>query len=403
VTTVTPRDPGVTTPLARYRRDLRAYTPRPTRRGLGGLAVLVGLLVVTVVTDTADLVPLLVAVGLPCLIAPVSASVRAGRARAGLVLNAVVTPPTSAVGGEITLLISVTNRTSRPSPGLSIESPPSQWRQWRPGTASTGTTARLLVPAGLVTLPSPGPRSSTVATSPAPATRRGLFVLPSRRASVLDPFGLWGAPGPAVPSVTVVVHPEPDPRVTWPPESGDARRELSRTVAHVQGRDGPGDLVGIRPYVAGDRLSLLHWPARARYGTWFVRQFASEIGSRSRLVLDDRLGVHRKSDFERMLRAAEQLVEICWRDGRTVELCTLSGLAAGRTPPSSTLEEAQVLLATVLPGATPVDVDAGGGVVLTTATGARSLPDGTDRIVVDGTVVDRTVGDLTGEHAVVGA
>ena len=397
MTTVTPREPGVTTPLARYRRDLRAFAPRPTRRGLGVLAVLVGLLILTVVTGTPELVPLVVAVGLPLLIAPVSASVRAGRARARLVMSAVVTPPTSAVGGEITLLISVTNRTSRTSPGLSIESPPSQWRQWRVHTGPAGTTsrARLLVPTGLVTLPSPGPRSSTVATSPAPSTRRGLFVLPSRRAWVLDAFALWGAPGPALPSVTVVVHPEPDPRVAWPPENGSAPREIARVVAQVQGRDGPGDLVGIRPYVAGDRLSLLHWPARARYGTWFVRQFAPEVGLRSRLVLDDRLGVHRRSDFEEMLCAAEQLVELCWRDGRTIEVCTLSGSAARLPSPSLTLEEAQVLLATLLPRVSQVDVGAGGGVVLTTATGARSLPDGIDRIVVDRTVehavVDRTV------------
>jgi hypothetical protein len=54
-----------------------------------------------------------------------------------------------------------------------------------------------------------------------------------------------------------------------------------------------------------------------------------------------------------------------------------------------------VLLATLLPRVSQVDVGAGGGVVLTTATGARSLPDGIDRIVVDRTVehavVDRTV------------
>lgn len=167
-------------------------------------------------------------------------------------------------------------------------------------------------------------------------------------------------------------------------------------MAPVGGRDGPGDLVGIRPYVAGDRLSLLHWPARARYGTWFVRQFEPEAGQETRLVLDDRVGVHRRSDFEAMLSTAERLVELCWEGGRTVELCTLSGVSTRLTPSPRTLEQAQVFLASLLPraAAEPTVPD---GAVLTTTTGARSLPDRFDRIVVD-RPVDRTL-----DQTVVGA
>ena len=247
-----------------------------------------------------------------------------------------------------------------------------------------------MVPPHLVTLSAVGPRVSAVSTSPVSSTRRGLFVLPPDRGWVLDPFGLCGAPGPAIPSLTVVVHPAPDSRAAWPPERGNDPWERPGIVAPAHGRDGPGDLVGIRPYAAGDRLSLVHWPARARYGTWFVRQFAPEVGSESRLVLDDRVGVHRRSDFEEMLRTAEGLVELCWQGGRTMELCTMSGVSARLTPAPLALEQAQVLLATLLPRAVVAEPSAPDGPVLTTVTGARSLPDRFDRIVVDHAVVDHT-------------
>jgi uncharacterized protein (DUF58 family) len=355
--------------------------PRPTRRGLGVLTVLVGLVILAIVNDTPELVPLIVAVGLPLVVAPVSAAVRGRRARAGLVVSTQVSPPMSAVGGDVTLVIRVTNRTSRPAPVVSITPPPSQWHPRRAATTSTAQAA-LLVPPRLVTLPAPGPRSSGAATSPLPSTRRGVFVLAPSRSWVLDPFGLWAGPGPTVPTATVVVHPEPDPRAVWHPPTGTPLREGTSVVIGAPGREGPGELVGLRPYQAGDRLSLVHWSSRARYGSWFVRQFAPDVGSESRLILDDRAGVHRQSEFEEMLCTAESLVELCWRDGRTIELRTLSGLSTRLSPVPLALEQAQVLLATVLPRMTTTDPGAGGGPVLTTVTGARTLPDRVDRIVV---------------------
>jgi hypothetical protein len=370
--------------------------PRPTRRGLGVATVLVGLVVLAIVNDTPDLVPLIVAVGLPFVVAPVSAAVRGRRARAGLVVSTLVSPPMSAVGGDVSLVIRVTNRTSRPAPVVSITPTPSQWRQRRSRSSLTGPTATrtttttttstappaLIVPRRLVTLPAPGPRASGVVTGPVPSGRRGVFILAPSRGWVLDPFGLWAAPGPTVPTATVVLHPEPDPRAQWPPPTGAPLPEGTNVAIGAPGREGPGELVGLRPYQAGDRLSLVHWSSRARYGTWFVRQFAPDVGSEPRLILDDRAGVHRQSEFEEMLRTAESLVELCWRDGRTIELRTLSGSSTRLSPVPLALEQAQVLLATVLPRMTTTEPDAGGGPVLTTVTGARTLPDRVDRIVV---------------------
>jgi uncharacterized protein (DUF58 family) len=149
----------------------------------------------------------------------------------------------------------------------------------------------------------------------------------------------------------------------------------------LAGRDGPGEIVGLRPYVPGDRLSLLHWPARARYGSWFVRQFSPEVGAQARLVVDDRVGVHRQADFEYMLCTAQGLIEGCRQRGQTVEVRTLSGMSARSVP--LTFEGAEALLAMLLPRAAAVNFNGLVGTVVTTATGARTLPGGIGRIVVE--------------------
>jgi hypothetical protein len=107
-----------------------------------------------------------------------------------------------------------------------------------------------------------------------------------------------------------------------------------------------------------------------------------------------------------MLSTAEGLVDLCRREGRTMELRTFSGLSARLAPAPLAREEAHVLLAGLLPRAALPRADlpradlpradllraalpratatglGSGGTVLTTATGARSLPDGVERIVV---------------------
>lgn len=375
---------------------LRAVAPRPTRRGLGVLAVLAGLVALTLATDTSELVPLAVGIGLPLVLAPLAASWKARRARRGVAVAALTSPPMGPVGGEISLQIRVTNRTSRPMPALSMASPARRWRPWRgdagmvvgPSSvtrpvvtrAPGGLPAGLVVPAGLVTLAGPDPLSTEVQTSPVPTGRRGVFILPPSPSWVLDAFGLFGAAGPTIPIVTVVLHPESGGQAAWPPRTGNESGHGS-TMA-VPGGDGPGELVGIRPYVAGDRLSLLHWPARARYGSWFVRQFAPELAPQSSLILDDRAGVHRQADFELMLSAAQGLIEGCRQSGRTIELRTLSGRSTRLPPLPLAFEGAEVFLATLLPRATAVEFTASVGTVLTTTTGARTLPDVVDRIVV---------------------
>jgi len=360
--------------------------PRPTGRGVGVAGVFLALFVLSLASGTAELVPLTAAVGLPLLVAPVAASVRARRARGDLAVDASVSPPSSVVGGAVTLRIGVTNRSEGVGPALAIEAP---GRRWQRRTGEIGDpagegpvdTRSVMVPSGLITLPAPGGRTREVFAGAVGSGRRGIFVLPARRSWVLDPFGLFGAAGPVIPAVSAVVYPAAGTGARWT-ASGDGDGETGAGEPATGGSGGGlGELVGIRPYVAGDRLSLLHWPARARYGAWFVRQFGTEEGEPTRLVLDDRAGVHRQADFEKMVADAHGLIELCWGQGRAVELWTLSGRAATHGAVGPGVEEARVLLAGVLPraaGGRCVE----GGTVITTGTGARSLPESVERIVV---------------------
>ncbi|MGH9016860.1 MAG: DUF58 domain-containing protein [Acidimicrobiales bacterium] len=375
----------------------RGSVPRPTRRGVGAVFVLGALVVLAVTSGTGELIPLIVAVAVPLLAAPVSAWRRAGQGRARLSVTAAA-PPMSVVGGAAILEIGVTNHTGRGAPALCFAVPVTRWRRRPPGPAP-GTPSfsaptkekrqgRWLVPSALEPV-GPCPPGRVVGfSSPVPSARRGVFTLRLGQAWVLDPFGLFGAAGPVVAPVTVTLYPPADGPGPTPvaPRLG-SMAATARPVTGT-GRDGSGDLVGIRPYVAGDRLSLLHWPARARTGAWFVRQFAPEGADTRRLVLDDRAGVHRQADFEAMLARAHAMVLALGDAGRTVELCTMSGTVRLVAPVPAGLEQARLVLATVLPR-DPTDaggVGRGGagrdGTVLTTATGARSLPDDVERIVV---------------------
>jgi hypothetical protein len=102
----------------------------------------------------------------------------------------------------------------------------------------------------------------------------------------------------------------------------------------------------------------------------------------ARLLVDDRAGVHRHADFERMLALAQGLLERAWHDGRTVELSTISGISIMLPPVPASLGLGRTMLATLQPrrsasrtagwGEVPHPVD-GSALVLSTKTGSQSL------------------------------
>ena len=371
----------------------RSIVPLLTARGGGVLVTSLAVLAISVGTGTTELLPLVAAGAIALLIAPFSASHRARLACRRLLLEADVVPRVAAVGEAVRLKISLTNRPGRAAPPLAIEPAAPRWRRREPREHSglprsrahetpSGIPRRFVAPLHLQSLVAPRPEATAVFTSLVPSTRRGVYVLKGSPTWACDPLGLFASPGPSMPRVTVLFHPRPDPDAAWPARVAGGRAKDEAGDGRAGARDGAGELDGIRPYVDGDRLTLVHWPAYARYGEWFVRQFAPQKGPMARLLVDDRAGVHRHADFERMLALAQGLLERAWHDGRTVELSTISGISIMLPPVPASLGLGRTMLATLQPrrsasrtagwGEVPHPVD-GSALVLSTKTGSQSL------------------------------
>jgi len=387
---VTGRGRRVPVGSGRHGRTVGFTSVRPTWRGVGALGVSAALLALALASATYQLLPLVAFNGVAVLAASVSATARGRRARREVALRVEALPTITPVGGEALVRIGVIGRSARPIPLLAIEASRGRWMANaapRPKAPSRRLErrepkdpTRILAPRGLVTMGAPS--AGDAFTCPVPTARRAVVTLPASHTWTRDSFGLFAAPGPPVPAVTVVVHPRSHPYARWPKRAWHQAANDTAEVAPASGRDGAGDLMGLRPYVAGDRLSLLHWPARARYGSWFVRQFAAEGSADLRLVIDDRAGVHRRSDFEAMLSAVKGMVDAAYVEGRVLELATLSGSSMTLECEPRSFEATSVMLAAVLPRHGVSAPHMSDGVVVTTATGAPTLPAGVEHVVV---------------------
>jgi uncharacterized protein (DUF58 family) len=354
--------------------------PRPTVRGVAALVAFGLVVVAAAATGTPELTPLAVVIGVPLVVGPWLAHRRARIAIAAMEFHAHAEPAAAEVGSEMQVKLSLTNRSTHGPFMPSIGLPPIEG-QWK----ARGTVRRVarqrqwMAPPvlGLLSLPNPGPGLTERCSLGVPTGRRGVFELPPQTCWLHDALGLFGAPGPTTPAVIAVVHP-----LAVSPGMPITRRPFAMTgtgADRVSGSGGGlGDLEGIRPYVPGDRLSLLHWPAKARYGTWFVRQFDAEGATVVPLVLDDRAGVHRRSDFERLVSATLWAVDDAMRVGQAVVLLTLSGRTLSLPPTAMGRAEARLVLAELQPApmrsatlsTLPIPAEA---VVLTTRTGAERM------------------------------
>ena len=388
-----------------------------TGRGAGVLAAFVALVVVSLATGSLGLVPLLVALGVVLLVAPGSAWGRGRRALARPAVHVVVhaLPATVPIGGSCTLHVVLAATPGRRVPPLGLDPPGRRWRlshrlPTAPPAAPAGTVRTGGVAARLRWHPAPGPlallplspaRTRTTSgvdgpgrdipaaslTLAVPTGRRGILRLPALRVWTHDPFGLFAVTVAATAPLAVVVHPlSSTPPDGGPSTSGDspAGRQTSGPVEPWWALGGSGDFTDLRPYVPGDRLHLLDWPALARYDALLVRRFDPEVVAATRLVLDDRAGVHRRAAFEALLSSLLGLVERSADQGRPVEFSTLSGLRCTIPPTSEGLVAFLPVLATLDPRRAPASVvgaePTGGSdvrrsvTVLTTATGAERLP-----------------------------
>ncbi len=92
----------------------------------------------------------------------------------------------------------------------------------------------------------------------------------------------------------------------------------ARKAGESRRRPGPGaELLGLRPYRAGDAPRLVHWKASARLRELVVRQTGEETEECFTLHLETRAEAWRDdAQFELLCRAAATLAEDLFREGR---------------------------------------------------------------------------------------
>jgi uncharacterized protein (DUF58 family) len=169
-----------------------------------------------------------------------------------------------------------------------------------------------------------------------PAEYRGVYTMPGQRLWCFDSVGLFSQLVGTGPSTTITVHPVPtEVELSDDVLRGDAGPEEQQIVtsAAPTRRDNFGDFGGLRPYVPGDRLRLLYWPALARTGELVVRDFEDVAPHRVHVVADVRplLGFR---GTEAVLAAAAGVGLQVLAHGATLELSTSSGerIAIGPGP-----------------------------------------------------------------------
>jgi hypothetical protein len=359
--------------------DLRSV--RLTARGAAACGVLLALGLAAAITGQSGLLPFVGVVGLPLLAAPFLILGRAGRAGAAQV-RSMVTPPLVPVGGHGDLIVQLANEGDRDLPPLGLEGPAEHWAtattvEKPPGTTSRWRGGWAPDPARLIRWGAIAGGHSGTVTVPLPTSRRGVFAIGPLQVWVHDPFGLLARPVTAAPAVTLVVHPAPARAAPPLPTVPQRASAGGGGIGEVDQDDPSGELSGLRPYVAGDRLHLLSWSVEARYGTLMVQQFRPEGQARLGLVLDDRAGVHRQAAFEAALSLMHALAAAASDRALDMEITTLTGshVVVPATP------EGMVEFLTFLARARPRPVSPGASdpvsspasAVVTTATARASL------------------------------
>lgn len=268
---------------------------------------------------------------------------RARATRRSLHLDLHVPAIEVSMGQMATMELQITNAGRRTLTSLRIEAPARHWRVSYPGLGARPTGTPAAEPGSaegnpLValahTLASSVPiaelagGSSTTVQIPVPTAVRGVLTLHPVGVWCEDPFRLFALRAAVGPSAYVIICPVPD--------MTQAARLSSPTV--VSGRPSearPGaapstsvagdDLSSLRPYVPGDRLTRLHWPALARTGDLVVRDFTAPESARLALLVDLRPSAHGASSFEAAIARTAALGSRALADGVAVELCTSAG------------------------------------------------------------------------------
>jgi uncharacterized protein (DUF58 family) len=265
-----------------------------------------------------------------------------------------------------------------------VEDPTERWEPATPSRPAILLPPQPPGPADAVHLPALTDGGSVTLRFNVPTEHRGIFTMTGVHLWCFDGLALFAGLVATGPSATVTVLPLPLP-VEISPDllQGALMTDEAPNPRAQRQRQDLGDFAGLRPYVPGDRLRLLYWPALARTGDLMVRHFEDTTSRRFCLLADVRPHLGRRG-VEAVLAAAASAGLQALDAGTSVEFATTDGQRFAVGPgPHAALGLLRELAAIVVeqplrpgPAGQPgLPAWPGRPVVLTTAGGANSLPE----------------------------
>ena len=155
-----------------------------------------------------------------------------------------------------------------------------------------------------VELPALDPGESAVLRRSLPTESRGIFPVGPLTIRRGDPLGLLLRGADESDRARLIVHPATH-RVN--PFPSGVNRDLDGTPSG-ESSDAGIAFSGLREYVPGDDLRMIHWRSSARAGELMVRYNVDNQQPRTAVILDTRASLHDEDSFEDAIRAAASVV-----------------------------------------------------------------------------------------------
>jgi hypothetical protein len=155
----------------------------------------------------------------------------------------------------------------------------------------------------------PGLKGFQHGTFAVPVPTRGVLRVGPFTMESSDPLGL--ARRTVGRGSGVLINVRPAVSAAEPVMPGAARSETRHEAQLVSAKAVAAagtELAGVRPYVAGDELRLVHWTASAKGRGMLVRTFDPDESAVPVVLLDDRAEVHSDESFELALECAASIV-----------------------------------------------------------------------------------------------
>jgi uncharacterized protein (DUF58 family) len=240
-------------------------------------------------------------IGAALVVAVAVAAVAVMRRPNGVMVSCRLQPAALQVGTPAEVVVDIAAGGARRVPTVVVTSGE---RSWRLASMAPGAQHRL---------------RWSLATS-----QRGVVMLPAVEIQRRDPLGLARRTSVAYPPIDVVVAPRTVPLAMVQMGVG----ALGLLLMHRARQFGVGEFEGLRHYVEGDDLRLVHWKASARSTDLLVKQFSLEGARRCTVVVDTATSCD-PTAFETGISIAASVVEAAYQADWAVRLATTAGVDVG--------------------------------------------------------------------------